>query len=73
MPVFAQAETAAAVDHVKNCPFCGSNENLSEERNNGGPRGFRRSFWWERICLTCRARTIGDTEIEAVVAWNRRP
>lgn len=51
-----------------NCPFCGSEDCrvIGGPSTKGGPQ-----FW--AGCDHCSGRAWGDTEAEAIAAWNRRP
>jgi Lar family restriction alleviation protein len=57
---------SAPLPSFKPCPHCGGTNILVQEHGEGRVS----ANWWEAACFDCGQ--IGNTEAEAVAAWNKR-
>jgi len=53
-------------NELKPCPFCGGIAKL------GIHKGGKDDNYYLVMCTHCFGRIVGDTEEEAVAAWNKR-
>lgn len=60
------------MDELKPCPFCGGEAEPFKDACFCAEDGTMYEIKWFVGCTDCPALVSGETEVDAIAAWNRR-